>query len=566
MRNPPACAPSRRTLIPLRLLLALAAPLGAAFAAGPALSQERAPLPLTGPAWELADKAYKAYARGDYRHAIASAREARRQRPDVPELQDLLDRAEAAQARQARVGQPAPRTRPARTARATPRPASPATASAAAPAPVAPPEAPPVATTAATAPAAASPPALDPAYVAAEAAYKAHAGGDYRLAVTLAGEAVRLAPGNEEWRRLLAASRYGVAAQEIGMLVDQGRQPEARERLAQARAAGELEAAAEADIAYLNARAGDDAQALAAFKRADASGALPNTAWQDAAYAAMRAGEDAQAVDYFKRTIDDVNGLRLRMSPQLLFNTRRAVADISREGGVIASLSYRGAVSGLGVVPGAGADTLQAGVEAYWRPWGYRNGRYVELFARAFETLYSEGGGATGSGTRQAALGIRYKPLSEANVVGSFSRVFAPSGGRDDWLAQIGYSGGSGGDLRVDAPSWLTTRISAEAGRYLEAGRGYALAELQAGRSFRLGDEGGRWVLFPHLSVAADYDSAAAEQSALGIGPGISARYWFNEDTYSAPRSYVDITLQYRARLAGARRAKGVFLNTTLSY
>ncbi|MES2972731.1 MAG: bacteriophage N4 adsorption protein A [Pseudomonadota bacterium] len=483
----------------------LAAALVALLAAGTVLAQGQAPLPLTGPAWELADRAYKAYARGDWRQAIASAREAQRQRPDVPELQVLLDKAEAAQARQARQGSTARTSRPARATAASPKPPAvpvaaaaplnpePATA-AAPPAPLAtPPAQPTPPAPPATAPAA-PPPAPDPAYAAADAAYKAYDLRDYRLAASLANEAARLAPQNADWQK------------------------------------------------------------------------LASTAQHDAAFAAVRAGDDAEAIDYFKRTIDDVNALKLRMSPQLLFNTRRAVAEVSRETGVIASLSYRGAVSGLGLVPGAGTDTLQAGVEAYWRPWGYRNGRYVELFARAFETLYSKGGGATGGDTLQSAIGIRYKPLTDTNIVASFSRVFAAQGGRDDWLAQLGYSAGSGGDLRVDAPAWWTTRISAEAGRYLEAGRSYALAELQAGKSFRLGDDSGRWVLFPHLSVAADYDSAAAEQASLGIGPGISARYWFNEDTYSAPRSYVDITLQYRARLAGAQRAKGVFLNTTLSY
>lgn len=582
MRYIPTAHPTPGASTTAHVLLSLAATLGALLAAGPVLAQDASPLPLTGPAWELADKAYKAYARGDYRQAIISAREAQRQRPDVRELQELLDKSEAAQASQARGSQPAQRPRAATAQRAAPRPAAPIAPSAALAAPattaasaaVAPPVQPgPTAPIAAPSPPAPAPavaaapaPAPDPAFTAADAAYKAHASGDYRQAVTLAQEATRLAPGNTDWQRLLAEARYGLAAQEIGALADQGRRPEARQRLEQARASGELAAAADVDIAYLNARVGDDAQALAAFNRAGASGKLANSAWQDAAFAAVRAGEDDQAIDYFKRTIDDVNGLKLKMSPQLLFNTRRAVAEVSREGGVIASLSYRGAVSGLGLVPGAGTDTLQAGVEAYWRPWGYRNGRYVELFARAFTTLYSKGGGATGSDTVQSALGIRYKPLTDTNLVGSFSRVFAAPGGRDDWLAQIGYSGGSGGDLRVDVPAWWTTRISAEAGHYLDAGRSYALAELQAGRSMRVGDAEGRWVLFPHLTLAADYDSAALDKSSIGIGPGISARYWFNEDTYSAPRSYVDITLQYRARLAGAQRAKGVFLNTTLSY
>jgi hypothetical protein len=46
-------------------------------------------------------------------------------------------------------------------------------------------------------------------------------------------------------------------------------------------------------------------------------------------------------------------------------------------------------------------------------------------------------------------------------------------------------------------------------------------------------------VIFQMSSLAADYDSAAADKTAVGIGPGATARYWFREDTH-APRSYID--------------------------
>lgn len=369
----------------------------------------------------------------------------------------------------------------------------------------------------------------------------------------------------QDFESALGSGRLTAAA-EVGLLVELGRKPDARRRFDAAMAAGDLADMADVELAYLAARVGDDDRALAAFGRADASGKLAGAAYQDAAYTAMRLKDDTQAETYFRRTVDEVNALRLRMEPQLLFNTRRAIADVSRQGGLIASLSYRQAVSGQGAVPTPGADSLQAGVEGYWRPWGYQNGQYAEVFARAFQTLYANGGGATGLDTLQAAVGIRYKLLSSQNLVGSFSRVFSPSGGRSDWLAQIGYSIDIGTDLRVDTPSWWTVRASAELGRYLSARQSYGLAHLQWGKSLRLGDAAGRWVLFPHLSVAADYDSAALQQTSLGLGPGLTARYWFREDNYAAPRSYVDLSFHYRTRLSGAERARGAFVTTTVSY
>lgn len=52
----------------------------------------------------------------------------------------------------------------------------------------------------------------------------------------------------------------------------------------------------------------------------------------------------------------------------------------------------------------------------------------------------------------------------------------------------------------------------------------------------------------------------------MGAGVGTSLRYWFNEDKYTAPRSYWDVSLQYRGRISGDERAKGTFLRFTLSY
>ncbi|CAN5569123.1 hypothetical protein BH11PSE7_BH11PSE7_34000 [soil metagenome] len=370
---------------------------------------------------------------------------------------------------------------------------------------------------------------------------------------------------------LEAALRMGTLtpAAQTGALSDLGRKREARERLAQARAAGELKDTPMLDQAYLATRTGDDLAAADAFAQADKAGKLPPPALQDAAYASLRAEHDDEAVAYFKRTIDAADALQLKMDPQMKFDTRRAVSEITRRWGLLASLTYRnggGAVPGFGVGSGGlGTKTLQAGVEAYWRPFGYQGGHYVELFARAFESLYSQAGGATGGDSLQAALGIRWKPLTDQNAVLSLSRVFARNG-NDDWLAQAAYSYDVGSDLRVDVPSWWTTRFSAEAGRYIEHPQTYALASVMTGRSWRINDPDGRTVVFPHAVLAAEYNSTYAVRSSVGAGPGVSVRHWFREDKYDAPRSYVDFTLQYRALVSGDNRTKGLFLSSLISY
>ena len=57
--------------------------------------------------------------------------------------------------------------------------------------------------------------------------------------------------------------------------------------------------------------------------------------------------------------------------------------------------ALRQASDGAGLTPSVGADSLQGGIEGYWRPWGYQNCQYAEVFARAFQTLDSEVDGGT---------------------------------------------------------------------------------------------------------------------------------------------------------------------------
>ncbi|MDB5751465.1 MAG: bacteriophage adsorption protein, partial [Ramlibacter sp.] len=373
---------------------------------------------------------------------------------------------------------------------------------------------------------------------------------------------------NEDARAALASGQLAVAAQ-ASILADLGRTREARERLASVPAALATPQS-RLDYAYLSSRIGDDEAARIAFAQADAAGALPPASLLDAGYTAMRRHEDHEAVNYFKRAIDAVNGLQLRMEPQMVFDTRRTISDVSRRWGVLASLTMR---NGAGIEPGFGnvggpvSDrSTQAGVEAYYRPWGYRNGKFVELFARGFATLDNGGGaGFTGGDSFQGGIGARWKPLTAHNVVLSLSRVFGRNV-NDDWLAQIGYSLDVGSDLRVDMPSWWTTRISAEVGRYLEAGTDYGVGQVMFGRSYLVGNSG-RTVLYPHGVVMAEYSSNdPVSKVSAGAGPGVSLRHWFREDTYHAPRSYWDVTLQYRARIKGDDRLRGLYLNTFLSY
>ena len=376
------------------------------------------------------------------------------------------------------------------------------------------------------------------------------------------------------------------AYEEASLYAAIGQRRTARERLQQARDSGELESMSDLQIAYLSVQAGDDEAAHASFRKADADTRLTPTATQDAAYTAMRAHEDEQAVGYFERVIDAQHAGEMDMPAQQLFDTRRTVGDVSRRIGLTSTTSYRGnsSSSGLSSAPSSGStsiDSLQNSTELSWRPLGYRNARFVELYGRVTDTLWSKNGDSdTGFDALQGAVGVRVKPFTALNVMAAVERTF-PLGSSDvdgDWLVRLGYGSSIGTDLRVDVSSWWTSQLFAEAGHYINDSRDYFNSEWQVGRSYAIGGAGSRWVSFPHVVAAFDYDSkmnsgtdadGSTESSsgkAGGVGVGNNVRYWFREDAYNAPRSYVDFSLQYRVKVMGDDRAEGVFARLTYSY
>ena len=393
------------------------------------------------------------------------------------------------------------------------------------------------------------------------------------------------AGARQDFTRALALGSLP-AYEEASLYAAIGQRRTARERLQQARDTGELESMSELQIAYLSVQAGDDDAAHGSFRKADADTRLTPTATQDAAYTAMRVNDDEQAVSYFKRVIDAQGSGDLDMPAQQLFDTRRAVADVSRTWGLTSTTSYRGnsSSSGLSAAPTSGStsnDNLQNSTELSWRPLGYRNARFVELYGRVTDTLWSKNSDSdTGFDALQGAVGVRVKPFTALNVMAAVERTF-PLGSSDvdgDWLVRLGYGSSVGTDLRVDTASWWTSQLFAEAGHYINDSRDYFNSEWQVGRSYAIGGTGSRWVSFPHVVAAFDYDSKMHSETAAdgstdsssgkagGLGVGNNVRYWFREDTYNAPRSYVDFSLQYRVKVVGDERAEGVFARLTYSY
>ena len=367
--------------------------------------------------------------------------------------------------------------------------------------------------------------------------------------------------------------RDGAIQAQINTLLELDRKPEARAIFDAALARGQLRSIREADLAYVAVAVGNDSVALQLFDRAKAHGALPPRATIDAGYTAMRQFQNPKAIAYLKEGIDAKADGRINIDDQKLFETRRTVADLTRVWGVNSSISYGKVGSApnpfLTINSPASTYTSQLGTELYYRPeeFGNRNGALFEVFGRMFETLYDEAGGPTGLRSTQGMVGARWKPFSEHNLVLEVDKLFKlGDAARDDTLLRAAYSYTVGTDLRAIDTHWPTWYIYTEVDRFFEKTQLIGLFEGRFGHSFRLDPISTNLVFFPHAVIAASYDDSFAIHDAYSAGLGGSIRYWFGETKYVAPPSYWELTLQYRFRLAGDKRAEGIFAQTSINY
>ncbi|MGY4729316.1 NfrA family protein [Burkholderia pyrrocinia] len=314
--------------------------------------------------------------------------------------------------------------------------------------------------------------------------------------------------------------------------------------------------------AYDLLREHKDREALDAFQEGFDGGAGNAMNYADAGYAAKRIGLNEQSVELFEHSLDaDEN--EHKFDAQHKFGYRREVEQLQRTWGFVLSAPYQSAAFG----PQGTISVLQPGIEAYWQPpkIGYQNGRILQFFVRGYGTAYDGSGNVTGMPTVQGSVGVRYKPIPDQNVVMTAERLFhVGSLSMTDWLMRLGYSSEAGTDLRVTEPSWRSWQAYVEGAYFIKAGRYIIYSELRYGHTWRLTALSDRLTVYPHAAVAGDHDNRQPDKTAIGVGPGIQFRYWFREGRYSAPASYLDVTVQYRFALTSAVRARGLVVRATL--
>ncbi|MBF5007703.1 NfrA family protein [Diaphorobacter caeni] len=195
--------------------------------------------------------------------------------------------------------------------------------------------------------------------------------------------------------------------------------------------------------AYIRQRRNESLAALKDFQAARATGKAPPLAILDEGYALARVGRKPEAVAMFKQAIDQSDGNELELTPEQRYNTRSAIAGLSREWGASVSTSYRGARaagSGLNNTPiTTGSDSVFGMADVYWRPPQFLNegNQIFEVYGRVMSTLHagsssapeqsvidpctgrpiplgaSRYDGVSGMPTTIGALGVRFTPSTD---------------------------------------------------------------------------------------------------------------------------------------------------------
>ncbi len=320
------------------------------------------------------------------------------------------------------------------------------------------------------------------------------------------------------------------------------------------------------DLAYVLLRVGEDARALSIFE-GRCKDAMTASAHLDAGYAARRLDRNAQAAAHFKAALDAGRAQNNAGTPPAFdalteFGIKRGIDSLERQWGLSAGAFYRGDRSAAG-----GGSVGQGLVEAYWQPpvIGNRDGKLFQVYGRVGLNALTPSS-AVQTDSTQGAVGLRYKPFSELNLLVAGERLF-PIGdsAMSDWLLRAGTSFGFNTDIQPDKTTYWTGQIYGEAAYFVDQERFIGSVEGRYGVDTRLGSS-------PNLlgslyaSAAANYDSAETRKSVAAVGAGLGLRYWFRETQYRAASSFIQFDVMYRFKLGPSDRAAGLVLQTSLSF
>jgi tetratricopeptide (TPR) repeat protein len=342
----------------------------------------------------------------------------------------------------------------------------------------------------------------------------------------------------------------------LGQLAERlGDHAEARRQLEEAVAADPGNTEYKAALAYTLRRSGESARAAQLMSEVLAAEPKRYTLHEDLGYTYLSLGENERAIEQFKWVIDN-RQLYPAETPEERMATERKMAALRETVSSVephwTALAYSNLclsgtycnrrITNLGSLLSAN----QGGIELAYQPpeIGYVDGRILQGFARTYFS-YSPGTVNPQGESFQGGVGLRYKPLSDYNLVLSGERmVRLGSASQNNWMARAAFSTSTGAGGYIVEPEAGRPRYSLlylDLAATLASPRQYlTYGDVREGLNFRLTD---RVVISPFVYGIFRGNYGVGPNTSAETGVGLSLRGFFDfiEDEYHAPRDAIEI-------------------------
>lgn len=366
--------------------------------------------------------------------------------------------------------------------------------------------------------------------------------GDVPAAIALVRQSLELDPNVDRWFRL------------GNLLSESGDKRAALAAYEKASGLGPANADIQAAMGYAYVALGEDAEAEAHFARAlQIRPEGLDAVWEDSAYANKRLARNDAAVERFEVAIDrtpPVDALALEKR----FRMRREVEQIVNTWTVSGNLSLNTLQAATGP-PSPIRDTTNGtgSLEVAYQPpaIGYRDGRTVQLYGRLFWNA-DESSIVPQRESLQAGVGVRWKPLTDYNLVLSAERLIGIGDfAYDDWLARASISFDQNLDWQPVRESWPTGSLYLDAARVIDAQATFLTTIGRWGYAWKkpygIGVPEAADVINTYGLATASYSQVDDVQTnRVEIGGGLSYQVWFNDTEYQAYRSTAEVALEAR--------------------
>ncbi len=295
----------------------------------------------------------------------------------------------------------------------------------------------------------------------------------------------------------------------------------------------------------------DDATAVRDFEAALAEVPTYLPLYPELGYAHMRLRQKDDAVHRFKESIDlapDTPQYTPQEKDAAFINTwkyRTEIRNLQKR--LYGTLSWGYSSGQTGTVENAAIARSASGLELLWNPYFtfLKQGQELGFVVRSMWSTPTDSTRINLKHEAQGAAGIRFKPFAAHNMNVGVERLFKLGDrAEESWLFRLMGSWGPR-DVQPLVPSWLYWFAYAEADAFVgHDTRNTGYLEGRLGWTWNVGN---RLLITPHIVADVRVWDERRDPSYIEAGPGLSLRWFFNDNQYETWKSDIEILLQYKA-------------------